>query len=290
MTASKDPTVARWMNDEHVLLADMVRKFFAAELTPNMEAWSKEGVVPKSFWRKAGELGLTGAAVPEEYGGAGGNYGHDLLIIREQGLIGDSGWGIGVHSIIVHYILNRGNEEQKLRWLPKLASGELIGAIAMSEPSAGSDLQGIRTTAIRDGDDFVLNGSKTFITNGQNAGLIVVATKTDPALGAKGMSLLVLEPDGAEGFRRGRNLEKIGFKAQDTSELFFDNLRVPAANLLGEEGRGFYLLMEELPYERLGDLRRLVRPPVRSATVGARFSTAVLTALAPIASRQSKSR
>lgn len=242
----------RWMSEEHVLLADMVRKFLAAELVPNMEQWEKDGIVPRDFWLKAAGLGLLGPSIPEQYGGAGGDYGYDCVILYEQGRAGDVGWGITVHSIIVHYVLNRGTEEQQARWLPKLASGELIGAIAMSEPAAGSDLKGIRTTAVRDGDEYVLNGSKTFITNGLNAGLIVLAAKTDPSAGSKGVSLVVLDDENAEGFRRGRNLAKIGMKSQDTSELFFDNVRVPATNLLGGvEGQGFYQMMAELAYERL---------------------------------------
>ncbi|MGE4635368.1 MAG: acyl-CoA dehydrogenase family protein [Arenicellales bacterium] len=242
----------RWMSEEHVLLADMVRKFLAAELVPNANEWAKQGVVPKEFWRQAGELGLLGTSIPEEYGGSGGDYGYDLVVLHEQGRAGDVGWGISVHSIVIHYVLNCGTDQQKQRWLPKLSSGKLIGAIAMSEPGTGSDLQGVRTTATLDGDEYVINGSKTFVTNGQNANLVVVATKTDPALGAKGISLVVVETDRVEGFRRGPTLEKIGMKAQDTSELFFDNLRLPAANLLGgAAGQGFYQLMQELGFERL---------------------------------------
>lgn len=184
--------------------------------------------------------------------GSGGDYGHDLVVLQEQARAGDSGWGAIVHSIVVHYVLNCATEEQKQRWLPKLASGEYVGAIAMSEPDAGSDLQALRTAAVRDGDDYVIHGSKTFVTNGQNAGLVIVATKTDPSLGAKGISLIGVETARTEGFRRGRNLEKIGMKGQDTLELFFEDVRVPQYNLLGgDEGRGFYQMMQELAYERI---------------------------------------
>ncbi len=243
---------APWMSEDHIQLADMTRRFFAAEMTPNIQRWCKQGVVDRKFWLKAGELGLLGASMPELYGGSGGDFGYDFVIFIEQARTGDSGWGIGVHSIVSHYIVNCGTEEQKERWLPKLISGEMVGAIAMTEPGAGSDLQGIRTTAKANGDDLVLNGSKTFITNGQSAELIIVVTKTDPSQGAKGTSLVVLETEGAEGFRRGRNLEKIGMKAQDTSELFFDNVRIPRTNLLGGiEGKGFFQLMQEFSYERM---------------------------------------
>jgi acyl-CoA dehydrogenase len=191
--------------------------------------------------------------VPEEYGGAGGNFAHEAVIALEANRAGISGLGIPLHNAIVApYILNYGSTEQKRRWLPRLATGDLIGAIAMTEPSAGSDLQGIRTTGKRSGNGYVLNGQKTFITNGQLANLIIVVAKTDPALGAKGISLFIVEADGLEGFRRGRNLDKIGLKANDTSELFFDGVRLDAESLLGhEEGQGFYMLMEQLPQERL---------------------------------------
>lgn len=195
---------------------------------------------------------MLGASIPEEFGGSGGDYGHDLVVLLEQARADDTGWGAIVHSIVVHYVLNCATEEQKQRWLPKLASGEYVGAIAMSEPGAGSDLQALRTAAVRDGDDYVIHGSKTFITNGQNAGLVIVATKTDPSLGAKGISLIGVETARTEGFRRGRNLEKIGMKGQDTLELFFEDVRVPQHNLLGgDEGRGFYQMMQELAYERI---------------------------------------
>ena len=241
-----------WMTDEHVMLADTVRRFVADELAPNAEQWDKDGIVPRDFWDQAGELGLLGAAIPTQYGGSGGDYGSDFVIAYEQARVGDVGWGYGVHSIVIHYILNCATEEQKQRWLPKLASGEFIAAIAMSEPGAGSDLQGIKTTAVRDGEDFVISGAKTFITNGINANFIIVVAKTDLSQGAKGTSLIVVETDGVDGFSRGRNLDKIGLKSQDTAELFFEDVRTPVTNLLGgEEGRGFYQLMQELGYERV---------------------------------------
>ena len=192
--------------------------------------------------------------MPEEYGGAGGDFRHEAVIIDSaMGEMGIDGFGASLHNAIVApYIMHYGTEEQKQRWLPRMASGELVGAIAMTEPGAGSDLQGIKTTAKKDGNDYVINGSKTFITNGQTANLIIVVAKTDPTQGAKGTSLIVVETDEVEGFRRGRNLDKIGLEAQDTSELFFDDVRVPTANLLGaEEGKGFIQLMQQLPQERL---------------------------------------
>jgi acyl-CoA dehydrogenase len=209
--------------------------------------------VPRAFWEKAGEAGLLCASMPEEYGGAGGDFRHESVLMEVQGRMGVDGFGGSLHNAIVApYILHYGSEEQKKKWLPRMATGELIGAIAMTEPGAGSDLQGIKTTALKSGNQYVINGSKTFITNGQNANLIIVVAKTDPAAGARGTSLLVVEADDAEGFRRGRNLDKIGMDAQDTSELFFDDVKVPTANLLGAaEGMGFFQLMEQLASERL---------------------------------------
>ena len=191
--------------------------------------------------------------MPEQYGGAGGTFAHEAVIVEQLGMAGLDSFGIALHSAIVApYILHHGSEEQKKKWLPRLATGELIGAIAMTEPGAGSDLQGVRTTARLDGNHYVINGAKTFITNGLHANLIVVVTKTDPKAGARGTSLMIIETDEVEGFRRGRNLDKIGLKANDTSELFFDDVRIPASNLLGTEtGQGFAQLMNELPQERL---------------------------------------
>ncbi len=242
-----------WMGEDLEILAEASARFLARECVPHYERWEEAGIVDREAWEKAGAAGLLCAEVPEAYGGPGGSFAHDAVITHQIGLAGVDGFGIALHSAIVApYILNYGSEDQKRRWLPRMVSGELIGAIAMTEPAAGSDLQGVTTTARRDGNHYVLSGQKTFITNGQNANLIVVVAKTDPSMGAKGTSLFVVETDGAEGFRRGRNLDKIGLKANDTSELFFDDVRVPADSLLGpEEGQGFAQLMEQLPQERL---------------------------------------
>jgi acyl-CoA dehydrogenase len=246
------PTPA-WMNEELELLASTCRQFFLKECVPHYDRWEQQGCVDREIWRKAGTAGLLCASMPERYGGAGGNFAHEAVIAIEANRAGVSGLGIPLHNAIVApYILNYGSEEQKRRWLPGMASSDKIGAIAMSEPAAGSDLQGIRTTATRKGNGYVLNGQKTFITNGQLANLVIVVAKTDPALGAKGISLFVVETEALEGFRRGRNLDKIGLKANDTSELFFDHVEVPASSLLGtEEGQGFFMLMDQLPQERL---------------------------------------
>ncbi|MEM7289200.1 MAG: acyl-CoA dehydrogenase family protein [Pseudomonadota bacterium] len=242
-----------WMDDEVSLVSDMANRFMENEIAPNYEQYEKDEIVPRTQWEKAAENGLLCAAMPEEYGGAGGTYAHEAAIIEAIGHHGVDGFGIALHSAIVApYILHFGSEDQKRKWLPKLATGELIGAIAMTEPGAGSDLQGVKTTALKDGNQYLINGSKTFITNGQHANLVVLVVKTDPTQGAKGTSLIVIETDGLEGFERGRNLDKVGFKANDTSELFFNDVKVPTANLLGtEEGQGFTQLMTELPQERL---------------------------------------
>ena len=242
-----------WESEDVTMLRDMANRFVEAEVVPHYESFEDNGLVPPSVWHKAGENGLLCAAVPEEWGGAGGHYGHDAAIIEALGHAGADGFGIALHSAIVApYIQHYGSREQKERWLPRLASGELIGAIAMSEPGAGSDLQGVKTSAMKSGNQYVINGSKTFITNGQNANLIIVVTKTDPSAGAKGTSLIVVETEEVEGFERGRNLDKIGLKANDTSELFFNEVKVPTSNLLGtEEGQGFVQLMQQLPQQRL---------------------------------------
>lgn len=240
------------MQEEHLLLRDSVRQFLAEELVPNIARWREAGVVEMAFWRKAGQAGFLGAAIPEIYSGTGGTNTLDAVILYEHARTGDSSWGIGVHNIVTHYIVGYGTDAQKARWLPKMASGEWVGAIAMTEPGTGSDLQAVKTTARADGDELVIDGAKTFITNGQNAELICVVAKTGPGEGAKGVSLVFVETEGADGFTRGRNLDKLGYKGQDTSELFFDGVRVPRENVLGgEPGQGFYQLMKQLPWERL---------------------------------------
>ncbi|MFL5002387.1 MAG: acyl-CoA dehydrogenase family protein [Xanthobacteraceae bacterium] len=242
-----------WMTEDLVLLEEQARRFFAAEFVPNLEQWNEDGIMDRAMWQKAGEAGLLCAAMPEQYGGAGGTFAHEAVINREIALAGLDGFGAPLHSgIVAPYILHYGSEEQKQRWLPKLATGELVGAIAMTEPGTGSDLQGVRTSAVKSGNGYVLNGAKTFITNGQHANLIIVVAKTDPKQGAKGVSLMVVETADASGFRRGRKLKKLGMDWADTSELFFDETKLPAESLLGtEEGQGFVQLMTELPQERL---------------------------------------
>lgn len=241
-----------WKTDELELFEGEAFKFFSRELAPHVEKWRAQGVVDRWAWEKTGAAGLLCMSMPEEYGGAGGHFGHEQIFIEQQVKAGVEGFGAGLHNCIVApYILHYGTEEQKRRWLPKMATGELIGAIAMSEPGAGSDLQAVRTTAQQDGNQYVVNGQKTFITNGQTANLIIVVAKTEPKEGASGISLMVVETDGAEGFKRGRNLKKLGNKAQDTSELFFHDVKIPTENILGsEEGQGFVQLMQQLPQER----------------------------------------
>lgn len=242
-----------WLSDEHRLLQDAAGRFFREKWLPRDAAWREAGMMDRDAWREAGANGLLCASMPETYGGGGGDFGHEAVLILAQGEAGLSGFGGSVHSgIVAPYILHFGTEQQKQRWLPRLASGELVGAIAMTEPGTGSDLQGVRTLAIRHEDGYRINGSKTFITNGQLANLIIVACKTDREQGAQGISLLLVETDVASGFRRGRNLDKVGLEAQDTSELFFDDVMVPLDNLLGsQEGLGFFQMMQELPQERL---------------------------------------
>ncbi|MEV6987134.1 acyl-CoA dehydrogenase family protein [Sphaerisporangium sp. NPDC051017] len=239
--------------EEHLLFRDTVREFMTREVAPHHEQWEKDGIVPREVWKKAGELGMFGFAVPEEYGGSGiSDFRFNAIIVEEIIRFGATGLGFGLHNdIMAPYLVDMTNDEQKQRWLPGFVSGELITAIGMTEPGAGSDLQSIRTTALRDGDHYLVNGQKTFITNGINADLVVVVAKTDPNEGARGTTLLMVER-GMDGFIRGRNLEKIGMHAQDTAELFFENVRVPVANRLGEEeGHGFFQLMANLPQERL---------------------------------------
>jgi long-chain-acyl-CoA dehydrogenase len=244
-------------SEEHEIFRESVRRFIAAEITPHHAQWERDGVVPRALWRKAGAAGLLCTAVPAEYGGAGGDFLMSLVVLEELGRAAASGPFFTLHSdIVAPYLVKYGSEAQKRRYLPGMASGEIIGAIAMTEPSGGSDLQRIRTTALRDGDDYVVNGQKVFISNGQLANLVIVACKTDPREAAKGVSLVLVETD-RPGFSAHR-LEKIGLKAQDTSELFFADVRVPVGNLLGGEGRGFAQLMTELAQERLIQAARAV--------------------------------
>jgi len=237
---------------EHQIFRESCRRFFEKEVTPFHMKWEEEGIVPRALWRKAGEQGLLGMTMPEEYGGAGADFLYSAILIEEQGRAIATGPSFSLHNdIVVPYLLHYGTEEQKKKWIPGACSGDLVTAIAMTEPGTGSDLQAVKTSAVMDGNHWVINGSKTFISNGQLADLVVVVAKTDPKLGAKGTSLIVVERD-TPGFKRGRNLEKIGMKAQDTSELFFDNVRVPADHLLGPgTGLGFVQLMQQLPQERL---------------------------------------
>lgn len=249
-----------WMSEELRILHDSALRYTQETFEPQREAWEKQGMCDRDAWRQAGAAGLLCASIPEAYGGAGGDFSHVAVIydaMMRGGAAASIAGGNAVHSqIVAHYVLNYGSEAQKQAWLPLMASGERVAAIAMTEPGVGSDLQSVKTTATRDGDYYVINGSKTFITNGQHAELVVVVCKTDPKERARGISLVVVETDTAEGptpgFSRGRNLEKLGLKEADTSELFFDNVRVPVSNLLGEaEGQGFFQLMAQLPQERL---------------------------------------
>jgi acyl-CoA dehydrogenase len=234
--------------EDHHMFREMARRFIENEIVPHLPEWEHAGIVPKDIWRKAGEVGLLCSTVPEEYGGAGGDFGHSAVMIEELARVNATAIGFTTHSeIVAPYIVAYGTEEQKQRWLPKMVSGEMIGVIAMSEPGIGSDLRSMRTSARREGDSYVVNGQKTFITNGGNADLMVTATKLDPA--AKELTLICIETDRA-GFSKGKLLEKIGLKGQDTSELFFDEVRVPAENRLGEENRGFSYLTHQLAWER----------------------------------------
>lgn len=246
--------------EEHNIFRDSVRRFMEREVVPFHAQWEKDGIVPRELWLKAGAAGLLCCTVPEEYGGLGLDYLFDVVVFEELWRVGASGPGFLIHTdLVATYILSFGTEEQKRKWLPKMVAGEAIGSLGMTEPHAGSDLKAIRTRATRDGDDFLVNGQKVFISNGQLCDFIVLATKTDSAAGAKGITLFIVETD-RDGFRRGRNLDKLGMHAQDTSELFFDSVRIPASNILGEEGKGFQQMMTKLAQERLAQA-------IRSATV-----------------------
>ncbi|ASP29580.1 acyl-CoA dehydrogenase family protein [Qipengyuania flava] len=238
-------------NEDHEAFRDTVRKVFAEHMTPFLDQHEEEGIVPRSAWKALGEAGMLCPTVKEENGGLGLDFGFNCVLCEELSYLGSSAGFTLQNDITANYIERLGTEEQRQKYLPGMVSGDIISAIAMTEPGAGSDLQGIRTTAIKDGNHLVVNGSKTYITNGQNADVIIVVAKTDPAQGAKGTSLVLVDAD-AEGFERGRNLDKIGQHSADTSELFFNDVRVPMTNILGGEGRGFIHLMEELPQERLG--------------------------------------
>jgi acyl-CoA dehydrogenase len=246
--------------EEHDIFRASVRKFVEREIVPFHAKWEEDGVVPRELWLKAGAEGLLCCTVPEAYGGMGLDYLFDVVVFEELWRSGASGPGFLIHTdLVATYLRSFGTEEQKRKWLPKMVSGEAIGSLGMTEPHAGSDLKAIRTRAVCDGDDFVINGQKVFISNGQLCDFVVLATKTNSNAGAKGVTLFIVESN-RPGFRRGRNLEKIGMKAQDTSELFFEDVRIPATNMLGGEGKGFALMMTKLAQERLAQA-------IRSATV-----------------------
>jgi acyl-CoA dehydrogenase len=242
-----------WSDDDVEAFRELAARFFEKECAPHEERWAEQQHVDRDIWNKAGAIGLLCPSIPTEYGGGGGTFAHEAVVAEEQVRNHAGSLGTAVHSTIVaHYILNYGTEEQKQRWLPGLCTGELVGAVAMTEPGTGSDLQSVRTKAIRQGDEYVIDGAKTFISNGSMCDLVIVVAKTDPDNAAAGISLIIVETADCEGFSRGRILKKIGLHGQDTSELFFSGVRVPASNLLGtEEGQGFIQLMQQLPQERL---------------------------------------
>jgi acyl-CoA dehydrogenase len=247
-------------NEDHDAFRDMVRKFIENEIAPHHAAWERDGIVSRELWLKAGAAGMLCCTIPEEYGGAGADYLFDVVVFEEMARSGYTGPGFMIHcDLVATYVKSFGSEAQKKHWLPKMVAGEAIGSLGMTEPHAGSDLKAIRTKAVRDGDDFVISGQKVFISNGQLCDVIVLATKTDSAAGAKGVTLFLVDTS-LPGFRKGKNLQKLGMKGQDTSELFFDEVRVPASAMLGEEGKGFELMMTKLAQERLAQA-------IRSATV-----------------------
>jgi acyl-CoA dehydrogenase len=241
------------MTEELSALRDLARAFCAKEIAPHRARWEETGEVDRQLWHRAGSVGLLCLSVPEQYGGGGGGIAHEAILHEERARVGDTAWGVSLHnSVVAPYLAVYGTEEQRRRWLPRMATGDLVAAIAMTEPGAGSDLRGVRTTAVRDGDQYVVDGSKTFITNGRQADLIVLLVRTRPGDDRAGLSLLVVETAQSAGFRRGPALAKVGLRGQDTCELFFDGVRVPADNLLGgAEGRGFAQMMQQLPRERL---------------------------------------
>ena len=242
-----------WETQETDDLRELVRNFMNKEIVPHQDTFIDNHQVPRELWNRAGDAGLLCISIPEEYGGGGGTFAHEAIILQEQGFAGDAAWGNSVHStIIAHYINTFGTEEQKKRWLPGMATGELVAAIAMTEPGTGSDLQSVKTKAVRDGDEYVINGSKTFISNGTHCDILVIVARTSEEPGAKGVSLIVAEVADLPGFSRGRVLDKVGQRGQDTRELFFEDMRVPVDNVLGGvEGRGFIQLMQQLPQERM---------------------------------------
>ena len=246
------PYESPWMHDDLRMLREAVSRFVESEMVPHEARWRAQHRVDRETWRSAGEAGFLLMDVPDEFGGGGGDFRHEAVLYEELARRGISGFGQGVHSIAAHYVLNYGTPEQKSRWLPRMARGELIGAIAMTEPGAGSDLKGIRTRAVRDGDHYVVNGSKIFITNGSIATILMLVVRTDPADRSRGLSILMVETENLPGYRVGRVLDKMGMTAQDTAELFFEDVRVAADCLLGGvEGEGMHQLMGDLPYERL---------------------------------------
>jgi len=245
------PYESPWMDDDLRMLREAISRFVEGEFMPLDAKWRKQHHVDKDAWRKIGAAGFLLLDIPVEYGGGGGDFRHEALLYEETNRRGLSGFGQSVHSIAAHYVLNYGTEEQKQRWLPRMARGELIGAIGMTEPGAGSDLKGIRTRAVRDGDHYVVNGSKIFITNGGSAELLMLVVRTDPNDRGRGLSILMVETGGLQGYRVGRVLDKMGQQAQDTAELFFEDVRVPVDCLLQQEGKGMHMMMGDLPYERL---------------------------------------
>ena len=247
-----NPYRSAWITPDHELFRDNVRRFIETEMVPHRDRWIEQGWPEPAVWQQAGAVGMLCPDVPAQYGGGDGDVGFDVITYEELQRACIASFGNGIQSIVAHYLMRYGTEEQRLRWLPRMATGEIITAIAMTEPGTGSDLQAVTTRAIRDGDEYVVNGSKTFITNGYNANLICVVCKTDAQARAKGISLLMVEVEGLAGFRRNKPLKKLGMKGQDTCELFFDDARVPVGNILGGvEGQGFFQLMAQLPHERL---------------------------------------